>query len=56
MTYYAVIEHDNGVPGQRGYTEWDAASREEAEQIAAAEVASMEAADIFVYDVHIGAY
>lgn len=56
MTYYVVIEHDNGKPGQNGCTDWTAASREEAEQIAAAEVGSMEAAGIVVYDVHIGAY
>lgn len=56
MTYYAVIEHDNGKPGQRGFTDWTAASREEAEQIAAAEAASMEAAGIVVYSVAVGAY
>lgn len=56
MTYYAVIEHDNGKPGQRGFSDWTAASREEAEQIAADEVRCMEAAGIVVYDVHIGAY
>lgn len=56
MSYYVVIEHDNGKPGQNGFTDWTAASREEAERIAAAEVGSMESADIFVYGVHIGAY
>lgn len=56
MTYYAVIEHNNGIPGQRGCTDWTAASREEAEQIAAAEASNMEAAGIVVYNVHIGAY
>ena len=55
MTYFTMIVHDNGVPGQRGYTDWEAASREEAEQIAAAEVGKMEAAGIVVYCVRISA-
>lgn len=56
MTYYAVIEHDNGICEQRGFSDWTASSRDEAEQIAAAEVASMRAAGIVVYSVHFGAY
>lgn len=56
MSYYVVIEHDNGKPGQNGFTDWTAASREEAERIAAAEVGSMEAAGIVVYSVAVGSY
>lgn len=56
MTYYVAIEHDNGTPGQRGFTDWTAASREEAERIAADEARNMTAAGIVVYSVHVGAY
>ncbi len=56
MKYYAVIEHDNGKPGQKGFTDWTAESREEAERIAAAEAGKMEAAGIIVYSVAVGAY
>lgn len=56
MKYYAVIEHDNGKPGQKGFTDWTAESREEAERIAADEARNMTAAGIVVYSVHVGAY